>query len=96
MDNTWASHVRLRPIEHGIDIVIQATTKYEGGYSDTPSGAVIAATKQDADALARASRVLGTGAIAPQTCRRLYHRIDSTEARDGPTLYRRVETTGMV
>ena len=81
MDNTWASHVRLRPIEHGIDIVIQATTKYEGGYADTPSGAIIARDPRDSEILARAQRVSGNGAIAPQVCRRLFHRIDSTHER---------------
>jgi cystathionine beta-lyase/cystathionine gamma-synthase len=47
MDNTWASHVRFQPLEYGIDIVVQATTKYEGGYGDTPSGIVIAKHPQD-------------------------------------------------
>ncbi len=81
MDNTWASHVRFRPLAHGIDIAIQATTKYEGGYADTPSGAVVARTPEDFKRLLYASRVLGIGAVAPQTCLRLLHRIESTEAR---------------
>ncbi len=81
MDNTWASHARFRPIAQGIDIVIQATTKYEGGYADTPSGVVVAHHEADAVKLAYASRVLGSGAVAPQVCRRLYHRLDSTGER---------------
>ena len=81
MDNTWASHIRFRPLEHGIDIVVQATTKYEGGYGDTPSGVVIARQPQDIKRIADELRATGNGAVAPTTCARLYHRIDSTEER---------------
>lgn len=81
MDNTWASHIRFLPLEHGIDIVIQATTKYEGGYGDTPSGVVIAKDPQDLQHIADELRATGNGAVAPTTCSRLYHRIDSTEER---------------
>jgi len=81
MDNTWASHIRFRPLEHGIDVVVQATTKYEGGYGDTPSGVVIAKHPQDLRCIADELRATGNGAVAPTTCSRLYHRIDSTEER---------------
>ncbi|SFM36501.1 trans-sulfuration enzyme family protein [Pelosinus propionicus] len=81
MDNTWASHVRFQPLEHGIDIVVQATTKYEGGYGDTPSGIVIAKHPQDLQIIADELRANGNGAVAPTTCSRLYHRLDSAEER---------------
>lgn len=81
MDNTWASHIRFQPLEYGIDIVVQATTKYEGGYGDTPSGIVIAKHPQDLQIIADELRATGNGAVAPTTCSRLYHRIDSTEER---------------
>ena len=81
MDNSWASHVRFRPLRHGIDIAIQATTKYEGGYGDTPSGVIIARDIGDHRALARHLRVFGNGAVAPETCARLLHRLDSTAER---------------
>ncbi|WP_371380948.1 PLP-dependent aspartate aminotransferase family protein [Sporomusa aerivorans] len=81
MDNTWASHVRFKPLEHGIDVVVQATTKYEGGYGDTPSGIVIAKHPQDIQIIADELRATGNGAVAPTTCSRLYRRIDSTEER---------------
>lgn len=81
MDNTWASHVRFKPLERGIDIVVQATTKYEGGYGDTPSGIVIAKHPQDLQSIADELRATGNGAVAPTTCSRLYHRIDSAEER---------------
>ena len=81
MDNTWASHVRFKPIEHGIDVAIQATTKYEGGYGDTPSGVVIAGNIADYEQLADELRASGNGAVAPTTCARLLARIDSTQER---------------
>lgn len=81
MDNTWASHVRFRPLEHGIDVAIQATTKYEGGYGDTPSGVVIARDEADLGRLRRRLRIGGNGAVSPQTCMRLFHRVDTTAAR---------------
>lgn len=81
MDNTWASHVRFKPIGHGVDIVIQATTKYEGGFGDTPSGVVIAKHQKDFQKLAEELRISGNGAVAPTTCARLFNRINSTEER---------------
>ena len=34
MDNTWASPLYFRPLDHGVDIAIQSGTKYIGGHSD--------------------------------------------------------------
>ena len=81
MDNTWASHVRFRPIQYGIDIVIQATTKHEGGYGDTPSGVVIVASATDHKILSDELRASGNGAVAPTTCARLLGRLQTTEQR---------------
>ncbi|MFH6781979.1 MULTISPECIES: PLP-dependent transferase [Methylobacterium] len=81
MDNTWASHVRFRPLDHGIDLAIQATTKYEGGYGDTPSGIVIARDAADLARLRRRLRISGHGAVSPQTCARLFHRVDGAKSR---------------
>ncbi|KMO30793.1 Cys/Met metabolism pyridoxal-phosphate-dependent protein [Methylobacterium tarhaniae] len=81
MDNTWGSHVRFRPLDHGIGIAIQATTKYEGGYGDTPSGVAVARDEADLARLRRQLRIGGHGAVSPQTCTRLFHRVDSAESR---------------
>lgn len=80
-DNSWASHVRFKPLDHGIDVVMQATTKYEGGYGDTPSGVIISKRQEHHDALSYSARVYGGGAIDAARCNRLYHRVDSTEER---------------
>ena len=81
IDNTWANHVRYKPLEHGIDVVIQATTKYEGGYGDTPSGVVIAGNAGDYKKLYEEMETSGNGAVAPTTCARLLGRIETTRAR---------------
>jgi cystathionine beta-lyase/cystathionine gamma-synthase len=40
VDNTFASPVLQRPLEHGIDAVIHSATKYLGGHSDLTAGAL--------------------------------------------------------
>ncbi len=42
MDNTWATPLYFRPLDHGVDIVVQAGTKYIGGHSDVMLGTVSA------------------------------------------------------
>ena len=40
MDNTWAAGLAFRPLAHGIDVSVQAVTKYAAGHSDLLMGAV--------------------------------------------------------
>ncbi|MES2129301.1 MAG: PLP-dependent aspartate aminotransferase family protein [Pseudomonadota bacterium] len=40
-DNTFASPIVQRPIEHGIDIVVHSTTKYMNGHSDVIGGVAV-------------------------------------------------------
>jgi len=47
VDSTFATPVLTRPLELGADVVLQSTTKYLGGHSDTQSGALI--FKDDGD-----------------------------------------------
>ena len=42
LDNTWATPVYFKPLDHGVDISIQAATKYPGGHSDVLLGTVSA------------------------------------------------------
>jgi methionine-gamma-lyase len=46
VDNTFATPVLCRPIEHGADIVIHSATKYLGGHNDVTLGLVIFASEQ--------------------------------------------------
>lgn len=66
MDNTWAAGFYFRPIEHGIDVSIQAATKYIGGHSDLILGTIT--TTEDAFlAVKRECSVIGLHA-APDDC----------------------------
>ena len=40
IDNTFATPILQRPLEHGIDAVMHSATKYLGGHSDLTAGAV--------------------------------------------------------
>lgn len=41
MDNTWSAGIAFAAFDHGVDIVMQALTKYQSGGSDVLMGAVI-------------------------------------------------------
>lgn len=45
-DNSWATPLYYKPLAHGVDISIQALTKYVGGHSDVIMGSI--ATNDDA------------------------------------------------
>ncbi|MFP4459032.1 MAG: trans-sulfuration enzyme family protein [Candidatus Zixiibacteriota bacterium] len=40
IDNTFASPANFRPLEHGVDIVLESSTKFLGGHSDIVGGVV--------------------------------------------------------
>ena len=42
IDNTWGAGLLFKPLEHGVDISIQALTKYVGGHSDVFMGSAAA------------------------------------------------------
>jgi cystathionine beta-lyase len=41
-DNTWGAGYLYKPLEHGVDISVQALTKYVGGHSDVFMGSAAA------------------------------------------------------
>ncbi len=71
LDNTWSAGLAFRAFEHGVDIVMQALTKYHSGGSDVLMGAVI--TRESADnkhllrKLEMAHMRLGMGVSADDT-----------------------------
>jgi cystathionine beta-lyase len=42
MDNTWATPIYFKPFEHGVDVSVQAATKYIVGHSDATMGVITA------------------------------------------------------
>ncbi len=51
MDNTWAAGIAYKPLENGIDVSIQALTKYVVGHADALGGAVMTREKRYANAV---------------------------------------------
>jgi cystathionine beta-lyase len=66
MDNTWGIQF-FQPFRHGVDISIQAVTKYIGGHSDVILGAVTVAAEEDWHRLRDAALTLGQYA-SPDDC----------------------------
>jgi cystathionine gamma-synthase len=60
VDNTFLSPALQRPIALGADFVVHSTTKYLNGHSDVVGGAVVAADRSDAEALAAWANITGT------------------------------------
>jgi cysteine-S-conjugate beta-lyase len=58
MDNTWATPLYFKPFAHGVDVSIQAATKYIVGHADAMLGA-ITATGQSARIVEKAHDELG-------------------------------------
>jgi len=59
VDNSWASPLFQKPIEHGVDIVVHSATKYIGGHSDVVAGAVITTAQRMEQIFYRAFLLLG-------------------------------------
>lgn len=59
MDNTWAAGLAFKPLAHGVDVSVQALTKYAGGHSDLMLGAVCASDPAVVKAIADAHEDIG-------------------------------------
>ncbi|MPQ75313.1 cystathionine beta-lyase [Acetobacter senegalensis] len=66
LDNTWGLGI-FSPFKHGVDISIQALTKYPSGHSDVIAGAVTVNTEEDWHILRDAAIQLGQLA-SPDDC----------------------------
>ena len=66
MDNTWGIH-HFQPFKHGVDVSIQAATKYPAGHSDILIGSVTVNSEEDWQTLHAGSRGLGQYA-SPDDC----------------------------
>jgi cystathionine beta-lyase len=66
MDNTWGLHF-FQPFRHGVDVSIQALTKYAGGHSDLLLGCFTTKTDADYAVLREGAMALGQYA-SPDDC----------------------------
>lgn len=63
-DNTWATPLLLKPLDHGCDFVMEALTKYVGGHSDLLLGSVSVRDLALRQKLKDVMRMIGIG-ISP-------------------------------
>ncbi|MGY2289536.1 cystathionine beta-lyase [Pseudomonas sp. SDO528_S397] len=67
MDNTWASPLFFRPLDHGIDFSVEAATKWFGGHSDVLMGAISLNNFAHYEVLRQTQSTLGL-AVSPEDC----------------------------
>ena len=67
VDNTFATPVLQRPLEHGADLVLHSVTKYLGGHSDVVGGAIVGVRPELHERLAFLQNSIG-GVPGPMDC----------------------------
>jgi cystathionine beta-lyase len=67
MDNTWAAGVLFKAFEHGVDVSVQALTKYVGGHSDLLMGSVTVRDEALLQRLGETRARMGL-AVSPDEC----------------------------
>jgi cystathionine beta-lyase len=67
LDNTWSAGVLFDAFEHGVDVTMQAITKYVGGHSDLLLGSVTVRDDVLYERLGAARQVIGA-AVSPDEC----------------------------
>jgi cysteine-S-conjugate beta-lyase len=67
LDNTWSAGILLDAFHHGVDITMQAVTKYIGGHSDLLLGSVTVRDDSLYQRLGVAQQVLGSN-VSPDDC----------------------------
>ncbi len=67
LDNTWSAGVLLDAFHHGVDITMQAVTKYIGGHSDLLLGSITVRDQSLYQKLGTAQQNIGC-AVSPDDC----------------------------
>lgn len=67
IDNTWSAGLYFKPLAHGVDVSLQAATKYLVGHSDAMLGVIAAGSPHHLLRLRRAAALLGTS-VGPDDC----------------------------
>ncbi len=67
LDNTWSAGVYFDALAHGVDITMQALTKYVGGHSDLLLGSITARDAESSERLGATHQLLGCAA-SPDDC----------------------------
>ncbi len=67
LDNTWASPLGFRALEHGVDFSIQAATKFFSGHSDVLMGCISMNDHAHYEILRETQSILGQQ-VSPEDC----------------------------
>lgn len=79
-DNSWASLYFCRPLEMGVDIVVEAVTKYLSGHSDLLMGSITARNEEFAGIIYETIQSLGVG-VSPDDCFLALRGMETAELR---------------
>jgi cystathionine beta-lyase/cystathionine gamma-synthase len=63
-DNTFATSVIFRPLDHGADVTLISTTKFYDGHNMTVGGALVCASKEVSEKLRFTQNILGNNMSA--------------------------------
>jgi cysteine-S-conjugate beta-lyase len=66
IDDTWSAGLYMKPFDLGVDLSMQALTKYQGGHADVLAGAVIAKDPQWLKRVRDMHLLLGIGTSAEE------------------------------
>lgn len=80
LDNTWSGGLLCRPFDLGVDIAIQALTKYQSGGSDVIMGSVVTADKALHQRLSSTRRTMGWG-VSSDDCYLVLRNLPSMAVR---------------
>lgn len=67
MDNTWASPLAFRPVEQGVDMSVEAATKFFGGHSDLLMGTISTSSFKLYEQIREAQATIGL-AVSADDC----------------------------
>jgi len=80
IDNTWSAGLAFRPFEHGVDISVQALTKYQSGGGDVLMGATITVERELHVKLKAARMRMGIG-VSSDDCSLILRSLPSMQVR---------------
>ncbi len=82
LDNTWSAGVLFDAFAHGVDVTMQALTKYVGGHSDLLLGSITVRDEAIYQRLGVARKVIGA-AVSPDECSLALRGLQTLGARLG-------------
>jgi cystathionine beta-lyase len=80
IDNTWSAGLAFRPFDHGVDISLQALTKYQSGGGDVLMGATITVDREVHLKLKAARMRMGIG-VSADDCSLILRSLPSMRVR---------------